>query len=298
MAPNDFSESIQRAFPVHWMIIQGAIAGEPTNLSQLFEDLSQYVLSRKEHPNSESQTNTKKRKLDDEPEKNHVVPQDTSKALSPPILQCNDVSVQVPVRKKMKVELTGDDVLEGSLLLKSQTSPHIGTEHCLHASEVEAIFCLPTPDKQVRQANFVVMPKNVYHDKLAKMPAEQIVFVMNDTPVTGALSFIGDIAENDTCISVTHRALDLWLTNVGKRVITPSAAQFASSIPQSHRKGEKAYHVRAHRGSKEGENYFNNSRSSAELTIEFQATSSSSKTALSSASRSHLPSFHSPQSTR
>jgi hypothetical protein len=38
----------------------------------------------------------------------------------------------------------------------------------------------------------------------------------------------------------------------GKEVIFPDADEFASAVPESHRKGEKAYHVKAHRGSKEG----------------------------------------------
>jgi hypothetical protein len=39
---------------------------------------------------------------------------------------------------------------------------------------------------------------------------------------------------------------------VRKSVIFPDAAEFASVIPQGHRRGEKAFHVKAHRGSKEG----------------------------------------------
>jgi hypothetical protein len=38
----------------------------------------------------------------------------------------------------------------------------------------------------------------------------------------------------------------------GKNVILPDAGEFASAVPESHRKGDKAYHVKAHRGSKEG----------------------------------------------
>jgi hypothetical protein len=38
----------------------------------------------------------------------------------------------------------------------------------------------------------------------------------------------------------------------GKTVVFPDADEFESAIPQSHRKGEKAYHVKGHRGSKEG----------------------------------------------
>lgn len=38
----------------------------------------------------------------------------------------------------------------------------------------------------------------------------------------------------------------------GKRVVFPEEREFASAIPQSHRKGEKAFHVKAFRGSKDG----------------------------------------------
>ena len=41
-----------------------------------------------------------------------------------------------------------------------------------------------------------------------------------------------------------------------KSVILPDEMEFASAIPQSHRKGEKAFHVKAFRGSKEGYLYF------------------------------------------
>jgi hypothetical protein len=37
-----------------------------------------------------------------------------------------------------------------------------------------------------------------------------------------------------------------------KAPIFPDARDFSSAVPESHRKGEKAYHVKAHRGSKEG----------------------------------------------
>lgn len=50
-------------------------------------------------------------------------------------------------------------------------------------------------------------------------------------------------------------AIDACLAQAGvsKRVVFPDPNEFASAIPQNHRKGEAAYHVKAHRGSKEGE---------------------------------------------
>jgi len=40
-------------------------------------------------------------------------------------------------------------------------------------------------------------------------------------------------------------------TSAGK-LIKPDDAEFASATPEAHRKGEKAYHVKAFRGSKDG----------------------------------------------
>lgn len=37
------------------------------------------------------------------------------------------------------------------------------------------------------------------------------------------------------------------------QVVGPNAKEFVSAMPEAHRKGEKAYHVKAFRGSKEGQ---------------------------------------------
>lgn len=250
MAALTSTETIQRAFPEHWTRIAAAIAAEPSNLPQLFADLSEYVLSLKDDVDPQSQTNAKKRKLGNEPLNDYVVPQVVSTRQDIAFFECNDVSVQVPVRKKMRVSLVHDDQGEKkSITLVDQAS--LQTGFAVPIQEIEEVFGLPMPDKQVRQTNFAVFPKRTALDVTGKA-LEQMVFVMNDAPVSGAVKFSSGIGEHDTFISVTQRALDAWLNAYGKRVVTPSASEFASSIPQSHRKGEKAYHVRAHRGSKEG----------------------------------------------
>jgi len=50
--------------------------------------------------------------------------------------------------------------------------------------------------------------------------------------------------------------LNKELSVIGKQVITPDEKQFVSAIVQAHRKGEKAFHVKAFRGSKEGYLFF------------------------------------------
>jgi hypothetical protein len=191
--------------------------------------------------------------LDNDPEiSQHVVSQNVSTKRLPPFYECNDVSLQVPARKKMKVELVRD---EGNgersyITLNNQATSEV--EYALAASDVDQVFCLPMPDKQARQMNFVLFPQSAVLERSGAV-AEPILFVMNDAVHSGVVAPASLLAEGDTFITITQRALDTWLSGYGKRVVTPSAAEFASSIPQSHRKGEKAYHVRAHRGSKEGE---------------------------------------------
>jgi hypothetical protein len=47
--------------------------------------------------------------------------------------------------------------------------------------------------------------------------------------------------------------LEYTMHNSKKKVTYPDEAEFVSATPESHRKGEKAYHVKAFRGSKDGD---------------------------------------------
>lgn len=50
-----------------------------------------------------------------------------------------------------------------------------------------------------------------------------------------------------------EQILNMCLKESGAgKVIRPDDAEFASATPEAHRKGEKAYHVKAFRGSKDG----------------------------------------------
>jgi len=160
-----------------------------------------------------------------------------------PFFECKDVSVQVPVRKKLKIELSVNRINLGD----ANTSE---TDYGLNADLVEEAFCLPVPEKQARQSNFILFPKA--GASVLGQPVEQVLFVMNETP-PNTVTLHGEVtSEDDTYVTVTLRALNQWLKPSGKQVVSPSPAEFASSIPQAHRKGEKAYHVKAFRGSKEG----------------------------------------------
>ena len=106
-------------------------------------------------------------------------------------------------------------------------------------TEVEQVFCLPVPEKAKPQSNFVVIPRGGegYAPVAAGVTVpEPMVWTELDTPE----------------LSNTKNTLRTQLKAFGKGLIEPEQAEFFSAIPQSHRKGEKAYHVKAFKGSKDG----------------------------------------------
>jgi hypothetical protein len=214
-------------------------AHQPTQLPRLFEDMARYVLSLKTHqqqqPSNEMPTNLKKRKLDD----GSAQANGTATIANAHVMyECRDVSVQIPARKKLRVQFVEDesDIRRGEVRLVNLSNDN--TEYSLPVESIEQAFCLPVPDKQQRQSYFVILPKP------GATAAEQILFTLNDTPLPDA--------DDETNVSSTRKALSRLLRQHDKDVTVPDAAEFASMRPQHHRKGEKGYHVNAHRGSKEG----------------------------------------------
>ena len=62
------------------------------------------------------------------------------------------------------------------------------------------------------------------------------------------------LGEGETAEKLVRRILNNNLSQT--KVITPDEREFVSATPEAHRKGEKAYHVKAFRGSKEGYLFF------------------------------------------
>ncbi|KAF2210338.1 hypothetical protein CERZMDRAFT_45191 [Cercospora zeae-maydis SCOH1-5] len=203
--------------------------------------------------------NSKKRKLDDA---SQLTPTNTNGASTgagiantSTTFECKNVSFQVPARKKLKLQLVAeqsDSRRREVRLLNAQTDD---IECTIPNGQIDQIFCLPVPEKQQRQSSFVIIPRAgaVGADGT---PCEQIVFTMNETKPDDAVSLSRTKTDQDNYVSVTEPELNDLLHAYGKQVIRPDENEFASSIPQSHRKGEKAYHVKAHRGTKEGYLFF------------------------------------------
>jgi hypothetical protein len=112
---------------------------------------------------------------------------------------------------------------------------------------VEQVFCLPVPEKAKRQHNFVIIPRG--GDGLT----------VSAPGITAPEPFVWTVMEtgpreevDESEPALTTRLLNEKLSKHGNAVIYPDDNEFASAIPPTGRPGEKSYHVKAHRGSKDG----------------------------------------------
>jgi hypothetical protein len=114
---------------------------------------------------------------------------------------------------------------------------------------LEQIFCLPIPEKAKRQHNFIVIPRN--GDGVVALSPDTVApepLVWTFVEATGK-----EIKEGvDPGPKATANAINEQLAAYGKKVVFPDENEFASAIPEPHRKNEKAYHVKGFRGSKDG----------------------------------------------
>ncbi|KAK3673752.1 hypothetical protein LTR78_006305 [Recurvomyces mirabilis] len=223
-------------------------------LQQLFLDIAVFVKTRQ---TQDGLPNDKKRKLEYDATVTTHTNGTTQNGLTEPTIayECKDVSFQVPARKKLKLQVVADAQEASRQEIRMQNQQSNGIEYVLPSHSIEQAFCLPVPDKQQRQWNFVLFPKPGAITAEG-LPSEQMVFAMNETKPVGATSAAQAPTEHDTFVTVTERELNRVLQPQGKHVVIPNPAEFASSIEQAHRKGEKAYHVKAFRGSKDGYLFF------------------------------------------
>ncbi|OKL59116.1 Histone chaperone rtt106 [Talaromyces atroroseus] len=206
---------------------------------------------------SEKQPAIKKRKLETDQSTSTSLPsvQDL-KADSPLQFFVQDVSFAVPQRKKLTLEMTAAGG-HGYLRARNQTSK--GVEFGIPIKDIQHILCLPVPEKAQRQSNFCIIPR--YGDGVTPVPdnssiPDQMVWTIPDGPAKAAYTGNGQRVEggDESGESLLRR----WLNDgIGHaKVIRPDEREFVSATPEAHRKGEKAYHVKAHRGSKDGYLFF------------------------------------------
>ena len=108
---------------------------------------------------------------------------------------------------------------------------------------------LPVPEKQQKQYNFCLVPKSQDTSK-----AEPIIWTVNHGPLKSCTvedAALANIAQGSE--DILENALSHILSRTGVELTFPSEKEFASAVREAHRKNDIAYHVKAHRGSKEGD---------------------------------------------
>ena len=110
------------------------------------------------------------------------------------------------------------------------------------------MFLVPVPERAKPAYCYVVMPND-----LSQTPGS-IVWTVAPSGAPKGFDFgNGDsVGDDDTPISVFDRSLNQHLKPYGKRIVKPDSKEFVSSIVQAHKKNEKAFHVKAFRGNKDG----------------------------------------------
>ncbi|KAF4221192.1 hypothetical protein CNMCM8980_009703 [Aspergillus fumigatiaffinis] len=256
--------------------IEDAFAAEPSlkkrvydaieNFPQhvpLFEDIAKYtssLLARHRNPptqpvEADEGPAAKKRKLQNgNVEGNTQSPGDV-KAEASLQFYMQDVSFAIPQRKKLTLEVTAG---RGSLRARNQTSKEV--EFGVPLDRIRHVLCLPVPEKSQRQFNFCIIPQ--YSDGINPPPEgeqvfESMVWTVSDGPAKAAFSGNGQqvgTGDGETAEALVRRVLNENLSHT--KVVRPDERQFVSAMPEAHRKAEKAYHVKAFRGSKEGYLFF------------------------------------------
>ncbi|RMZ04224.1 hypothetical protein D0860_06465 [Hortaea werneckii] len=255
---SDYKTAIQSVFPKPvCKRIESAVQQhpKPEELALLFHDVA-YLTQQAGQKGEDQPGHAKKRKLDDGAAVSHAngSSQPSTQSVDPAslttILECKDVSFQIPARKKLKLHMVRDsqDARRQEIRLVDQKTSML--EHSLPADQIEHAFCLPVPEKQQRQCNFVLLPEPGAVSP-SGAPCEQVLFTLNEIAPQETISAEQKTEEGDTLVSIAERDLSDMLAKYGKKIARPTEKEFASAIPQSHRKGEKAWHVKAHRGTKE-----------------------------------------------
>ncbi|KAI9806188.1 MAG: hypothetical protein M1825_006303 [Sarcosagium campestre] len=260
---------LDRAFADQPEIRRGIVEAITRDKTQwpLFSSISHYVIALKDLSTATTRSDddsppSKKRRLADEvssapgaSRNGQLTPRMNGDggAEANVLLTVADVSFSVPQRKKMTLELT-DRGLRARLPATGDIALDVAWTDFDHAA------CLPVPEKTQRQYSFCLFPT-------ASSGSDALVWTVPDAAPDSASGKLKGEApiktetgtgEDATAIGTqqTYRTLLIDVLNqlLPNRVTVqePRADEFASALVEAHRKSEKAYHVKAFRGSKDG----------------------------------------------
>ncbi|KAF9886233.1 hypothetical protein FE257_011956 [Aspergillus nanangensis] len=243
--------------------VYDAIGSTPQHIP-LFEDIARYtstLLARNTNAPIQPVEATvdgplaKKRKIQNGDSSAATPSSGDLKADAPLQFYMRDVSFAIPQRKKLTLEITGS---RGFLRARNQTSTDV--EFGVPVDKIQHVLCLPVPEKNQKQFNFCIIPQ--YADGINAPPGgepapESIVWTVNDGPPKSEFAVDGKQVMGGGGESTGNIVLQVLNAHLSRtKVVRPDEREFVSAMPEAHRKGEKAYHVKAFRGSKEGYLFF------------------------------------------
>lgn len=215
----------------------------------MFYDISTYVCPLKSSSDTdENNQASKKRKLNDNGETKQETKQESRHGNGVnnghwekgTYSEIKEISFSIPQRKKLTLEI-GKLPNQG---LRASNPSTGGTEFQVQWSDVEHVVCLPVPEKAQVSHNFCVFTNSV---------AEQVLWtVPGNVPKAGIVGNEIHAEPDETFKDILIRLLNQCLKSRKARVIVPDEKEFVSQTAQASRKGEKAVHVKAFRGSKDG----------------------------------------------
>ncbi|KAK4120473.1 Rtt106-domain-containing protein [Parathielavia appendiculata] len=252
---------------------------------RLFNDIASYVHERLGSADAQDGPASKRRRIDvaQSPTQTHPIGHTQSRplpagsqlaALSPDaasqdfvLLEINDISITAPQRKKYDLCFTKNFLYARapgtSVPLQGIVYPWKSIEHA---------FYLPVPDKSQVQYNYVLLPRDSYLPTTKQgstnpgdrqTPLEPLVFTVPATaPKPGSVG--GPSVKTAEAVSDTYSSLFHWALTTSMRSAGNHSCQLIGSDPklfhsvarQPHRPNEKAVHVKAFRGSKDGFLFF------------------------------------------
>ena len=127
---------------------------------------------------------------------------------------------------------------------------------------VEHVFCLPVPEKTQQQHNYILIPRGSCLPTSVKTPveaADPLLFTVPATaPKTGTVDGANASSVADTYQSLFNWAIGNHLRDAASTttIVAADPGKFHSMVRQPHRPNEKAVHVKAFRGSKDGYLFF------------------------------------------
>jgi hypothetical protein len=128
------------------------------------------------------------------------------------------------------------------------------------------VLYTPIPEKQQLHFNYVLFPRNTALSSTKSFPPADFEPLMFSVPATSPKPGVvgGYAAQTAAQVSDSYSSLMHWaissqlqsVNNTTASIVATDPRTFASAVRQPHRPKEKAVHVRAHRGSKDGYLFF------------------------------------------